>query len=118
MLRTLYRMTYKNAKSFFGKNSLNVSNVKAIFKKKITMFLAFLCLFAENDILHYTLSNFPGIKNLNGLNDLSSLNNLSGLYNLISSRNLYFKKKYIFLMVSHFYYLKKAPKVKIEELSN
>ena len=30
MLRALYRMICKNAKSFFGKNSLNVSNVKVI----------------------------------------------------------------------------------------
>jgi hypothetical protein len=53
MLRALYRMICKNAKSFLGKNSLNVSNVKLFSKKKST-FLAFLCLFGENDSLHFT----------------------------------------------------------------
>ena len=63
---------------FFGKNSLNVSNVKLFSKKKST-FLAFLCLFGENDSLHFAYCDFPGIKNLIGLNDLNTLNKLSGL---------------------------------------
>ena len=33
MFRALYRMICKNAKSFFGKNTLNVSNVKLFSKK-------------------------------------------------------------------------------------
>jgi hypothetical protein len=54
MLRALYRMICKNAKSFLGKNSLNVSNVKLFSKKMFSTFLAFLCLFGENDSLHFT----------------------------------------------------------------
>ena len=70
-------MISKSSKKIFAKKSLNVTNVKllSIF---FSTFLAFLCLFGENDI-----------KNLNGLNDLNSLNNLSGLndlYSLISSK--------------------------------
>ena len=45
MLRALYRMICKNAKSFFGKNSLNVSNVKLfskIFFQHFWFFYAFL----------------------------------------------------------------------------
>ena len=53
MFRALYRMICKNAKSFFGKNTLNVSNVK-LFSKKISTYLAFLCLFGEKDSLHFT----------------------------------------------------------------
>ena len=35
-------------------------------------------------LIIYTLSDFPGIRNLSGLNDLNSLNNLSGLNDLNS----------------------------------
>ena len=41
MLGALYRMIYKSAKSFFGNNSLKVSNVK-YFQKKCLLFYAFL----------------------------------------------------------------------------
>ena len=51
MLHALYRMICKNARSFFDKNSLNVSNVK-LFSKKNLNYLALLCLFGENDSLH------------------------------------------------------------------
>ena len=54
MLRALYRMICKNAKSFFGKNSLNVSNVKLFSNFFFSTFLAFLCLFGGNDSLHFT----------------------------------------------------------------
>jgi hypothetical protein len=54
MLRALYRMICKNAKSFFGKNSLNVSNVKLFSTKKKSTYLTFLCLFGEKDSLHFT----------------------------------------------------------------
>ena len=90
MLRVLYRMICKNAKSFFGKNSLNVSNVK-LFSKTINVFGFFMPFWWEWQLALYILSDFPGIKNLNGLNDLNSLNNLIGfndLYSLISSKNL------------------------------
>ena len=40
MSRALYRMICKSSKSFFGKNSLNVSNVK-LFSKKFQRFLLF-----------------------------------------------------------------------------
>ena len=45
MLRALYRMICKNTKSFFGKNSLNVSNVKLFsnfFFQRFWLFYAFL----------------------------------------------------------------------------
>ena len=45
MLRALYRMICKNTKSFFGKNSLNVSNVKLfskIYFQHFWLFYAFL----------------------------------------------------------------------------
>jgi hypothetical protein len=45
MLRALYRMLCKNAKSFLGKNSLNVSNVKLfskLFFQRFLLFYAFL----------------------------------------------------------------------------
>jgi hypothetical protein len=77
MLCALYRMIYENEKSFFCKNSLNVPNVKLF-----SMFLALLCIFAENDLLLYILSDFPCLRNLSSLNDLNSLNNLSGLNDL------------------------------------
>ena len=53
MLRALYRMIYENEKSFFGKNSLNVPNVK-LFSFFFPMFLAFLCIFAEKDTFYFT----------------------------------------------------------------
>ena len=53
MLRGLYRMICKNVKSFLGKNSLNVSNVKLFSKLLFQQFLAFLYLFGENDSLHF-----------------------------------------------------------------
>ena len=53
MLCALYRMICKNTKSFFGKNSLNVSNVK-LFSIFFSTVLAFLCLFGENNSLHFT----------------------------------------------------------------
>jgi hypothetical protein len=53
MLCALYRMIYENEKSFFGKNSLNVPNVK-LFSFFLSMSLAFLCMFAENDTFYFT----------------------------------------------------------------
>ena len=91
MLHALYRMICKNAKSFFGKNSLNVSNVKLFSKIYFQHFWLFYAFWWEWQLAYYILSDFPGIKNLNGLNDLNSLNNLSGLndlYSLILSKNL------------------------------
>jgi hypothetical protein len=44
MLRTFYRMICKNAKSFFARNSLNVSNVKLfsnIFFQHFWLFMPF-----------------------------------------------------------------------------
>ena len=48
MMRALY-MICKNSNSFFSKNSLNVPNVNLF----SILFLAFLCIFAENDTLHF-----------------------------------------------------------------
>jgi hypothetical protein len=53
ILRSLYRMIYKNPKLFFGKNSLNVLNVKLLSISIFNVF-SFLCIFAENDTLHFT----------------------------------------------------------------
>ena len=53
MLSALYRMICKNSNSFFSKNSLNVPNVN-LFSIFFSTFLAFLCIFAENDTLHFT----------------------------------------------------------------
>ena len=50
MLSALYRMICKNSNSFFSKSSLNVPNVNLF----SILFLAFLCIFAENDTLHFT----------------------------------------------------------------
>ena len=106
MLHALYRMICKNTKSFFGKNSLNVSNVKLFSKIYFQYFWLFYAFLVIRHLALYILSDFLGIKNLNGLNELNSLNNLSGLnnlYSLISSKNLYFKvKMYIFFGLSLF----------------
>ena len=53
MLRALYRVICKSSKKNFAKKSLNVTNVKllSIF---FSTFLAFLCLFGENNTLHFT----------------------------------------------------------------
>ena len=53
MLRALYRMIYENEKSFFSKNSLSVPNVK-LFSIFFSMFLVFLCIFAENETFYFT----------------------------------------------------------------
>jgi hypothetical protein len=53
MLRALYRMIYENEKSFFSKNSLSVPNVK-LFSIFFSMFLAFLCIFVENETFYFT----------------------------------------------------------------
>ena len=44
------------------------------------------CLASKNHkvLIIYTLSDFPGIRNLSSLNDLNSLNDLSGLNDLDS----------------------------------
>ena len=61
MSRTLYRMICKNAKSFFGKNSLNVSNVK-LFSKFCFQCLVIILYRAHNinwintDELHYLMN--------------------------------------------------------------
>jgi hypothetical protein len=108
----------QTCKLFFGgKKSLNVSNVKLL-SKIFSTFLASICLFGENDSLHYTYQVIsPGIKNLNSLNDLNSLNNLSvlnDLNSLISSKNLYFKvKMYMFDGLLNFMTWKRPLKVKI-----
>ena len=96
MLRAIYRMICKKSKSFFGKSSLNVSNVKLFSIFFFNVFGFFMPFWWEWQLALYILSDFLGIKNLSGLNDLNSLNNLSGLndlYSLISSKNLYFKVK-------------------------
>jgi hypothetical protein len=90
MLRALYRMIYE--KSFFFRNSLNVSTkCKAIFNFFFNVFSFFMHFCWEWHLAPCTLSDFPGIRNLSGLNDLNSLNNFSGLndlYSLISSKKL------------------------------
>jgi hypothetical protein len=89
MLRALYRMICKNAKSFLGKNSIHVSNVK-LFSKMFFQWL-FYAFFVGMTAYTLHIKWFPGIKNLNGLNDLNSLNNLGGLndvFSLILSKNL------------------------------
>ena len=59
MLRALYRMICKNTKSIFGKNSLNVSNVKPfskIYFQDFWPFYAFLVgMTACNIHIHYVL---------------------------------------------------------------
>ena len=109
MLRALYRMICKNAKSCFGKNSLNVSNVKLFFFFFFNVFGFFMPFWWEWQLALYILSDFPGIKILNGLYGHNSLNNLNSL---ISSKKTLFKRKknvYFWWFVT-FYYLKKAPK--------
>ena len=73
-----YRMICKNSISFFGKNSLNVPNVKLFSKTnhRFGFFMPFWW-YLTPCTLH-----IKGIKNLNGLNDLNSLNNLIGLNDL------------------------------------
>ena len=68
----------KNSISFFGKNSLNVPNVKLFSKTnhRFGFFMPFWW-YLTPCTLH-----IKGIKNLNGLNDLNSLNNLIGLNDL------------------------------------
>ena len=48
MLHALYRMICKNAKSFLGKNSLNVSNVKLFSKKDFPHFWLFYAFLVRN----------------------------------------------------------------------
>ena len=91
LLRTLYRMIRKNAKSFLGKNSVNVSNVKLFSNFFFQLFWLFYAFFEGMTAYTLHIKWFPSIKNLNGLNDLNSLKILSGLnnlYSLISSKNL------------------------------
>ena len=112
MFRALYRMICKNAKSFFGKNSLNVSNVKLFSIFFFNVFGFFMPFWWEWQLALYILSDFPGIKNLNGLNDLNSLNNLSGLndlYSCISSKNFNLEKNIYILMVCYYLLLEKDP---------
>ena len=115
ILHALYKMICKNVKSFFGENSMNVTNVKLLSNFFFNVFGFFMHFWWEWQLALYILSDFPGIKHLNGLNDLNSLNNLSGLndlYSLISSKKLNFKC--IFWWVVTFYYLTKAPKSHFE----
>jgi len=72
MLRALYRIICKSAKSFLGKNSLNVSNVKLFSKNVFGFFMPF---WWEWQLALYILSDFPGIKNLNDLYTLISWKN-------------------------------------------
>ena len=98
---------------FFGKNSLNVSNVKLFSNFLFNVFGFFMPFWLQWQLALYILSNFSGTKNLNGLNELNSLNNLSDLkdlYSLISSKNLSSEEKYIFWMVCYFLFLEKDPK--------
>ena len=88
MLRTLYRIICKNAKSFFGKNSLNVSNVKPFSKIFFNIFGFFMPFWWEWQLALYILNDFPGIENLNGINNLNNLSGLNDLYSLISWKNL------------------------------
>ena len=83
MLYALCRMMYENAKSFLGKNSLNVSNVK-LFSKNPQHFGLFYAFLVRMSACTLHIKDFPGIKNLNGLNELNSLNNLSSLNDLYS----------------------------------
>ena len=45
MFCALYRMTYKNTKLFFGKNSLNVPNVKLLSNLFFNVYRVFVMLF-------------------------------------------------------------------------
>ena len=45
MFRTLYRMIYRIPKLFFGKNGLNVPNVKLLSKNRFDVFRVFWCFF-------------------------------------------------------------------------
>ena len=77
-------MICKNPKLFFGKNSLNVTNVKLLSNFFFNVFGFFMHFWKEWQLALYILSDLPGIKHLNGLNDLNSLNNFSGLNDLFS----------------------------------
>ena len=91
MLPALYRMIYENEKYFFGKNSLNVPNVKLFSISVFSVFSFIMHFLWEWHLALYIFSDFPGIRNLSGLNDLNSLNDLndlSGLNSLISSKYL------------------------------
>ena len=74
----------KMKKICFGKNSLNVTNVKLLSISVLNIFSSFMHICWEWHLALYILSDFPGIRNLSGLNDLNSLNNLSGLNDLNS----------------------------------
>ena len=104
-------------KIFFGKKSLNVSNVKILSKNFFNIFGFFMPFWWKWQLPIWILSHFHGIKNLNGLYDLNSLNNLSNLNDLnslILSKNLYFKvKMYIFDGLLNFIAWKRPLKVKI-----
>ena len=60
ILRSLYRMIYKNPKLFFGKNSLNVLNVKLLSISIFNVFSFFMHFCWEWHLALYIWSDFPG----------------------------------------------------------
>ena len=52
MMHAIYGPICKHANLFGGKKSMNVSNVKVL-SKFFSTFMASLCLFGENDSLHF-----------------------------------------------------------------
>ena len=54
MLWALYRVICKSSKKQICKKEFECNKCKVIFNFSFSMFLAFLCLFGENDTLHLT----------------------------------------------------------------
>ena len=112
MLRALYRMICKNAKSFFGRDSLNVSSVKLHSNFFFNFFGFFIPFRWEWQLALYILSDFLGIKKINGLNDLLASTTSVVLMTSTASfcpKTFNLEKKNIFLMVSYFFLLEQGP---------